>query len=369
LKTKSAKNLASWFDDEGSADKVELSFENLEVPISKDWTDVEVKETTFTPSVKQWNSLVTYVSSLKSDLSKALEVIEILADVTDKSLEAVGDQVIHLRGSIGSRPRSLGPNLLALDLWTNVSKMSDEVADAKIYSGPSSYASMMRSMVETSNKVLKKHAMLIKTLEYVKAEYVGQVKPLEVALEDVVSDLYEPEGTFNKVLMDVFLAGAGNNMPCLQAKFEALEGQVKELSGMNMGGDTLGINGPSFTSLKSDVARLLEDNRTIKASLGGEIVKIDSEAFHSADEVKHWIEDCVGPATGTYAFFFNVTLMLESLQDLGRSSDVALDSQAISRKVNLRSVSAARMLNSFGVSVPQVMNRKNNSKPFSLVPN
>jgi hypothetical protein len=73
------------------------------------------------------------------------------------------------------------------------------------------------------------------------------------------------------------------------------------------------------------------------------------------------------PDAGTYKFFFDVTSMLESLQDAGRSSDEAMDSQAISRKANHRSVSAARMLNSFGVSVPQVMNMKNNPEPFSLV--
>jgi hypothetical protein len=238
---------------------------------------VEASEATFKPSMKQWNSLVNYVGSLKSELSKALEAIKVLAKVTDKSFEAVDDQVIHLRGSIGSRPKILGPNLPALDQWTNVSKMADKVVDAKVNSGPSPYASMTRSMVETSNKVLKKHATSINTLENVTAEYAGQVQPLEVALEDVVSDLYEPEGTYNKVLMNGgFSAGAGNNTPRLQAKFEALEGQVKELSGGNMGGATLGLNDPSFTSLKSDVARLLEDNRTIKASLGGEIVKIDN---------------------------------------------------------------------------------------------
>jgi hypothetical protein len=35
----------------------------------------------------------------------------------------------------------------------------------------------------------------------------------------------------------------------------------------------------------------------------------------------------------------------------------------------LKPVSAARMLNSFGVAVPQVMNKKNNSEPFALAPN
>jgi hypothetical protein len=171
-----------------------------------------------------------------------------------------------------------------------VAKLADEAADAKTAScGPSNYASMTCSMVETSNKVLKKHASSLNTLGNVKAEYVGQVKPLESALGDVVSDLYEPEGSYNKVLMDGYSNysnGAGNNSAQLLAKCDALEGQVKELSGTNMGGGSMGINDPSFTALKSDVARLLTDNRTIKASLGGEIVKIDNEAFHSADEVK-----------------------------------------------------------------------------------
>jgi hypothetical protein len=59
--------------------------------------------------------------------------------------------------------------------------------------------------------------------------------------------------------------------------------------------------------------------------------------------------------------------MLESLQDSGRTSDETLDSQALSRKANHRSVSAARMLNSFGVSVPQVVNKKSDQEPFLVV--
>jgi hypothetical protein len=52
---------------DSAADKVELYFENLEAPISKDWTDVEANnESTFTPSVKQWNYLVN-PHQVKSD--------------------------------------------------------------------------------------------------------------------------------------------------------------------------------------------------------------------------------------------------------------------------------------------------------------
>jgi hypothetical protein len=75
-----------------------------------------------------------------------------------------------------------------------------------------------------------------------------------------------------------------------------------------------------------------------------------------------------GAGAGTFEFFFDVTSMLESLQDAGWTSDESMDSQALSRKYNHRSVSAARMFNSVSVSVPQVMNKKNSQEPFSLIP-
>jgi hypothetical protein len=122
-----------------------------------------------------------------------------------------------------------------------------------------------------------------------------------------------------------------------------------------------------LTLLREEVARLALDNQTIKASLGGKVVSISNEALHWPEEVKPWIVDNVGPNPGTSKFFFDVMLMLESLQDTGRSLDEAMDLQAISRKAYYQSISAARMLNTFGVSIPQVMNKKNHPKPFSLL--
>jgi hypothetical protein len=44
--------------------------------------------------------------------------------------------------------------------------------------------------------------------------------------------------------------------------------------------------------------------------------------------------------------------------DLVWTSDETVDLQALSRKADYRSVDGARMLNSFGASVPQAMNKK-----------
>jgi hypothetical protein len=311
------------------------------------------------------------VSALKEDLEKALEAISVLSQIADHRFEAVDDQVVHLRGSMGSRPHMVGSKLPALDLWTNMANIANKVNDAKTREPPkpSHYEVATRSLADASNKMLQKHAASINNLANSKAEYMGQVRPMETALDHVVKDLYEPEGSYNKVLMEGFLTGNGNDASLnLQTKIEALAGQVDGLTGSALGGVSGALNDPELFALKSEVAQLKSDNQTIKASLGGEVVKIENEAFHSAEEVKSWIVDCVGPAAGTFEFFFDVTSMLESLQDAGRTSDEYMDSQALSRKANHRSVSAARMLNSFSASVPQVMNKKNSQEYFSLIP-
>jgi hypothetical protein len=165
------------------------------------------------------------------------------------------------------------------------------------------------------------------------------------------------------------LSSGQGDLSRMRLQVESLMRQVKQLTGSDLGSQGVDSNDPTISAIKADIAGLLSDNHSIKASLGGETVRIDNEAFHSAEKVKRWIVDCLGPESGAIEFFFDVTSMMESLHDSGRTSDEAMDSQAISRKANHHSVSAARILNSFGVSVPQVMNKKNNPEPFALVPN
>jgi hypothetical protein len=250
-------------------------------------------------------------------------------------------------------------------------ELSDETSEAREKKlGPSPFETMTRSVAEAARKATQKNSREITSLGSTKAEYVGQVKPIEAAIGDVFTDLYEPEGTYNKALMQGLSAPeCSGDSSRLRSQFKDLSEQVKELTGANLGSGGLDINGPAITSLKADLAKLLIDNQSIKASLGGDIVRIDDEAFHSAEEVKPWIEECASPGSGTYEFFFDVTSMLESLQDSGIVSDEAMDSHTLSRKANHRSISAAWMLISFQVNILQVMNKKNNPDPFSIIPN
>jgi hypothetical protein len=188
-----------------------------------------------------------------------------------------------------------------------MANIAEEVNDAKSREAsiPSHYEVTTRSLADASNKILQKHASSINNLDNSKPEYMGQVRPIEAALDHVVNYLYEPEGSYNKVLIEGYLAGNGNESPSnLQPKVDSLAGQVNELMGSTFGGGNGTSNDQDFLLLKADVAQLKSDNQTIKASLGGKVVKIENEAFHSAEEVKRWIVDCVGPSAGTFEFFW-----------------------------------------------------------------
>jgi hypothetical protein len=79
LNSKSAKNLEDRFrkkDDDTV--KVELSFEHLEAPVTKEGSEDIGYPPDFSPSVAQWNSLVRRVESLTEELGTARKAVAVL---------------------------------------------------------------------------------------------------------------------------------------------------------------------------------------------------------------------------------------------------------------------------------------------------
>jgi hypothetical protein len=113
-----------------SGDEGDFNLEKLKALMGEESTKVEANATTFTPSVLQWNSIVQPMFVITAKVEKVCEAVAVLADVSEHRFEFVDDQVVHLRGSIGSRPRELGPNVPGFNLWTNVTKLADDVAGA-----------------------------------------------------------------------------------------------------------------------------------------------------------------------------------------------------------------------------------------------
>ena len=105
MKTKSALNLESRFDKENdtSADKIGLlTFDDLEAPpICQDGAAAKTTGAQlFAPLVAQWNSLVSRVETLTSELGTAREALAAVADVLEDRFDAVDRQVTNRRRSI-----------------------------------------------------------------------------------------------------------------------------------------------------------------------------------------------------------------------------------------------------------------------------
>jgi hypothetical protein len=259
-------------EEDEDTDKVGWSFEELEAPPLDPGTDQEGNDTTFTPSAAQWNALVHRVENLTSKLEYARTAVTALVEVSEGRFEVVDGQVINLRGSIGQRPSENGSNLSALDLWTNDTKLADEVTDNReslFRSKLSPYEKVTRTFVDGCKATAKKQASALAIITSVKAEYKGQVKPLEAMLQDMTMDLYSPEGSYNKALMSGLKTGSGES-PQLKAQMDLMTNQIQELTGSSQAEKDGSMNDATLTSLKADVARLLVDNQTIKAKVLGE---------------------------------------------------------------------------------------------------
>jgi hypothetical protein len=94
----------------------------------------------------------------------------------------------------------------------------------------------MRGMADASTKSIRANLSSINAIKNSKTKCVGQFKPLESAVEDVVADLCKSSGSFNKLLMDKSSpASNSGDHSHFKIQHRNLSKQVKELSGAAMG--------------------------------------------------------------------------------------------------------------------------------------
>jgi hypothetical protein len=365
-------NLASRFKEEGAAGKADLFSEDLEANISDEWNEGGEGDSSappFSPTILQWNQLVKRVSSLTLDLEEARSALLRVAAESENHMESLDDQVINLRGSVGRRPTSLGPTVPGMELWTSMVGVCDTLHSVKSKVDrpvPTPHEISTRDLANSAGKDAKLAIEGIARLETSKTDLASKHTPLEAVVTGIVSDLYEPDGMYNHLL--TFSEGGVPTHPTAQyqADFVKLQKEVETITLMNgFGLSNVDPSDPVITGMKANIRSLVSGMKTIKASLGGEVVRVDTETFHSADEVEVWVIDNMGSDSAFPDFFYDVVSMLEAIQDSSKTSDEMLGSQAGSIKAGHKGLSASRMLNSFCVTIPQVLGKKGNGSEIA----
>ena len=100
MRSENTRNLESRFkEDDDSMDKMGLlSFKDLEAPsLNQDAlsTDSKIPEL-FTPSVAQWNALISRVETLTSELETTRDALAAVADASEDRFSVTDRQVINL---------------------------------------------------------------------------------------------------------------------------------------------------------------------------------------------------------------------------------------------------------------------------------
>jgi hypothetical protein len=369
-------NLATQFRDEESAGKADSSMEELELAPSDDWTDsgeLGSSPPLFTPTAGQWNMLVKKIGSLTQELSEARKGISILATESDNHLEVLDDQVTDLRASVGRRPAVLSENVPGMELWMSVSSMCDTLHDVKHnvdFPIPNRFDMSTRDIADNAARDAQVARERSSDLMQSKASLEVDHRPLAALVEGIVGDLYQPSGMFNHLLNSS--VGGTPVHPAMNQKEELakLKSEIQlEIRESRVGGSQTGVDpeDPTISLMNATLKNVEVSLKTIKASLGGEVVRFDSETFHSAEEVEVWILANMGKDVGFPDYFYDIISMLEALQDSSKTSDDLLGSQAGSIKAGHRGLSASRMLNSFSVTIPQVLAKKGSGTEISAL--
>jgi hypothetical protein len=256
----------------------------------------------FSPTASQWNQLVRRVSRLSRELSDAHTALLRVATESDDQMKNLDDQVLNLRGSVGKHPAVLNPNVLGMELRTSVVGISDDLQGVKDKVDHPVHTSLQVSTREIADRARKEARLAfegVSRLENSKTGLAKDHKPLESIVEGMVTGLYEPSGMYNHLL-----TSSAERLPIhptvdrqqdLDKIWKEID-TIKMMKGLGSAND--GPSDPVISAVQSSLRQLEASLKTIKASLGGELVHVDSETFHSAKEVEGWVVENMGSGSG-----------------------------------------------------------------------
>jgi len=300
---------------------------------------------------KDWNRLVQTVEELQGRVPTTEEALQRLGKDTADLVSEVDAKVSGLFALSGQPSPQMLKQAPSPQLWGCIISLLNSVKD--LDDRGTSLRSDVRSIVtglQDTRKQLEGH----KT----SAQAVKRASETAEGLKDFVSRVY---GELLK-LKETSGAGslsteASDEISALRARLEDLESQNRSLVGAQ----------ERVNELLNRVEELEAESSGLKASLGGEIVKIDGTPFHDPFELEEWLSTHVGP-DGVVDVWFDVVSMMETMLDVARGSDDQMDSQSRARKGGHESLLTGRIINSFATSIPQLFN-SSAGEDFSKVPN
>ena len=333
-------------DDDGSDVESDTKWPPLGAPIP------EGSPTSLDDKVvvgSQIRAITQVLDQVRIRLPKAEGAICRLGDDTAKALDGVDSKLTGLYGWTGEPDKEVVKIAPSPQLWGCMGSVLSTLQ------GQEKQITELREHLAKTNAALSDAQKRLATQQSAVSR-ANAAKEASEGLKSFVARLYQD---FEELKM---ASGNGGLTPTAACDIADLKARL----------DDVEIRAQSELPMESVVRELTErletlevDSSGFKLSLGGEVVKVNDQPFHSATELEDWLVDKVA-SEGVIDVWFDVVSMLETLQDVSRGTNEQMDSQSRAKKGGHDSLLAGRVVNSFATTIPEVFT-KTNGDPFSKI--
>jgi len=294
-----------------------------------------------------WNKLVDVVDRLRRSMPRLEYAVDAATTDTAGLIDSVDAKVTVLHAQAGTAPKGY-VGVPAPDLWGSVSCLVGEIGELRTTTTAISGA--LRESREQMEK-LRSQVVAADAL-------TGRIDEVRDFVGTVITEV-----TFTQnELLKVQRAVEGGGDPASGMVVTELLGRIADLERKEVASES------KNELLKEALERIgiMEmEAGNLRSTIGSEIVRIDDVPFHTSEDIAVWVEDKMG-GQGLWDLFFDVTSMLETLQDISKGSTDYMTINGVAAKAGDESLIAGRMLGSFATTVPDLFNHKKTlTVPFS----
>jgi len=297
--------------------------------------------------VANWNKVVDSLEQVQLAVPRLEYLLERMTEESETCMEGIDAKIMLVRAQVGKPPENF-KGVPAPDLWNSAVHFESNLQELRTTMlGMNAGLKDARSQIELQKRAAVDSALLKQQVEQVHS-FMGKVYGEVIFAQQEMLKMQRASQSSGD-------AALGATLAALEACTSALERND--------------VTSGSMMELVKETAEhlgLMEvETGNLKSSIGGDVVKIGSRAFHSSGEIEVWLAELGGD--GDWAdVFFDFISMLETCLDVSRTSDEHFAREGAAHKGGYESLMSGRVLSSFSTTVPALFNKATGG-PFSRI--
>ncbi len=298
--------------------------------------------------VANWNKVVDSLERVQLAVPRLEYLLEKMTQDSEACMEGIDAKIMMVRAQVGKPPENF-EGVPVPDLWNLAIHFESNLQELwTTLFGMNAGLKVAQSQIKLQKRAIVDSSLLKQHVEQAHA-FMGKV------YNEVVFTQQE--------MVKMQCASHSSGDAALGAMLAALEAQTCALEQNDV---TSGSMMDLVKEMVEHLGLMEVETGNLKSSIGGDVVKIGSQAFHLSGEVEVWLTELGGD--GDWAdVFFDFISMLETCLDVSHMSDEHFAREGAAHKGGYESLMSGHVLSSFSTTVPALFNKVTGG-PFSWIP-